>query len=96
MSIRKVGHRGRTAAFSPHRTGSIVQQLMPGQAGLPTTMIVRRLAMEAVALNRTLGNPVHAAKPSTKKSEHRKPSNLASDKNRLSGHAPSHGGGPGE
>ena len=29
--------------------------------------IVRRLAREAVALNQTLGNPVHAAKPASKK-----------------------------
>ena len=29
--------------------------------------IARRLAREAVALNRTLGNPVHAAKPAAKK-----------------------------
>jgi hypothetical protein len=29
--------------------------------------IVRRLAREAVALNQSLGNPVHAAKPASKK-----------------------------
>jgi len=33
--------------------------------------IVRRLAREAVALNQTLGNPVHAAKPASKKGNRR-------------------------
>ena len=33
--------------------------------------IVRRLAQEAVALNQTLGNPVHAAKPASKKGNRR-------------------------
>ena len=33
-----------------------------------TPSIVRRLARQAVALNQALGNPVHAAKPASKKS----------------------------
>jgi len=45
-------------------------ELREGTAIKPS--IVRRLAREAVVLNRKLGNPTHAAKPAAKKTNRRK------------------------